>query len=174
MKTIAFLLAMLPLGLGPLGVAQSDPGLQHRPVGDPEGQRVAVVHEAGDKTVLPEDAYGLYRFSDHPNAFGEGLQIIEQFGEVSGYLTITDGRGSRAKYSSYLLSSVAGGGGHFAFATRAVHGVSYSFDGRVQRGPGMAPAQEGYYVLNGTLTARGQAGNPTQTRTITLSLTAQH
>jgi len=174
MKTIALSITILLLGLGQRGIAQSDPGLQHRPAGDPEGQHVAVVHEAGDKTVLPEDAYGLYRFSDRPNSFGEGLQIIEQFGEVSGYLTITDGKGSHAKYLSYLLSSVTGGGSHFAFATRAVHGVSYSFDGHLQRGPGMAPAQEGYYVLNGTLTTRDQAGNTTQSRAITLSLTAQH
>ena len=83
------------------GAAQSDPGLQHRPAGDPDSQHVTVVHEAGSKTVLPEDAYGLYRFSDHPSAFGEGLQIIEQFGDVSGYLTVPDGK-SRAKFFELL------------------------------------------------------------------------
>ena len=179
MKNTALWIAMLIPVAGQPGSAQpapgqSDPGLQHRPSGDPEGQHVTVVHEAGDKTVLPSDAYGLYRFSDHPNAFGEGLQINEQFGDVSGYLTITDGKGSHAKFSSYFLSQVTGGNSHFAFTTRAGHGVSYSFDGHVQRGPGMAPAQDGYYVLNGTLIAHDQAGNATQTRTVTFSLTAQH
>jgi len=174
MKTTALWIAMLIQMPGQPGSAQSDPNLQHRPAADPEGQHVEVVREAGSLTVLPENAYGLYRFSDRPKAIGEGLQIIEQFGDVSGYLTITDGKGSHTLYSSYFLSSVAGGNSHFAFTTRAVHGVSYSFDGHVQRGPGMAPAQEGYYVLNGTLTTRDQAGGAIQSRTVTFSLTAQH
>jgi len=157
------------------GAAQADnPGLQHRPSTEPDGQHVAVVREAGSKTVLPEDAYGLYRFGDHENAFGEGLQINEQFGDVSGYLTIPDGKGSHARFSSYFLSQVTGGNGHFAFTTRQVHGVSYSFDGRAQRGPGMSPAQDAFYVLDGTLNTLDQAGNVTQSRKITLNLTAQH
>jgi hypothetical protein len=173
MTKIAFLATMLISELI-AGAGQSgDPGLQHRPAGDPSGQHVAVVREGG-KTVLPEDAYGLYKFSDHESAFGEGLQINEQFGDVTGYLTVPDGKGSRAKFSSYFLSEVTGGNSHFAFTTRQVHGVSYSFDGHVQRGPGMAPTQDGYYVLNGTLTTRDQAGNATQNRTVTLTLTALH
>jgi hypothetical protein len=151
----------------------TSPGLQQRPAGDPDGQHVTVIREGG-KTVLPDDAYGLYRFSDHENAFGEGLQINEQFGEVSGYLTIPDGKGSHARFSSYFLTRVTGGNGHFAFVTRLVHGVSYSFDGHVQRGPGMSPAQDAFYVLDGTLNTLDQAGNTTQSRKITLNLTAQH
>jgi len=100
-----------------------NPGLQHRPAGAPADQSVKVTLEGG-KAVLPDDAFGLYRYADRPGEFGEGLQINQQFGEVSGYLSVAAGRG---KLATYFLSEVTGGdatgNGHFAFATRQVHGV---------------------------------------------------
>jgi hypothetical protein len=169
--TIALLIALVGTG-----VQQPEtPGLQHRPAGAPEDQSVKVVLEGG-KTVLPEDAFGLYRFADREGEFGEGLQINQQFGEVSGYFSITAGSKSRGKLLTYFLSEVEGGNGesHFSFTTRQVHGIWYSFDGKVSRGPGLNAAQDGFYMLDGALTTHDDVQKTTQNKTISLKLTAQH
>ena len=38
------------------------------------------------------------------------------------------------------------------FTTQIVHGIAFEFKGAVERGEGKNPADEGYYVLKGTLT----------------------
>ena len=151
------------------------PGLQRRPAGDPVDQTVKVVREGG-KTVLPEDAYGLYRFpsKEKRGNFGEGVQIEEQFGEVTGYLTIASERGGKDKLSSYFLGEVKGGNGHFSFSTREVHGLWYSFEGHVTRGSGASPSDDGLYVMEGTLTAHDDTAKTTRARNVSLKLTGQH
>ena len=65
--TLALTMALLS------GAQQSEnPGLQHRPAGAPADQSVKVTLEGG-KTVLPEEAFGLYRYADREGEFGEGL-----------------------------------------------------------------------------------------------------
>ena len=78
------------------GQQSENPGLQHRPAGAPADQTVKVVLEGG-KTVLPEDAFGLYRYADREGEFGEGLQINQQFAEVSGYFSVSSGSKSHGK-----------------------------------------------------------------------------
>jgi len=164
---LAFLTAFLAFQAGA-------PGLQQRPKGDPADQTVKVVREGG-QTVLPEDAYGLYRFpnkdSGKASNFGEGVQINEQFGEINGYVTVP---GPKDKLSSYFLSEVKGGNGHFSFETRQVHGIWYSFDGHVERGSGATAADDGYYQMTGTLTTHDETAKTTQDRAVTLKLTGQH
>lgn len=164
---LAFLTALLALQAG-------SPSLQQRPKGDPADQTVKVILEGG-KTVLPEDAYGLYRFPDKNSGkgsnFGEGVQINEQFGEVTGYVTIAGGKN---KMSSYFLSEVKGGNGHFSFETRQVHGLWYSFEGHVEHGSGSASSDDGFYVMTGVLTSHDETAKTTQDRAVTLNLTGQH
>jgi hypothetical protein len=157
-------------------VQQPDsPGLQHRPAGSPADQSVKVVLEGG-KTVLPEDAFGLYRYADREGEFGEGLQINQQFGEVSGYFSVSAGAKSHGKLITYFLSEVEGGAseGHFNFSTRQIHGVWYSFDGKVFRGPGMNASQDSYYLMNGNLVMHDDVQKTTQNKSVSLKLTAQH
>jgi len=171
LPTLALTIALLGAG------AQQDPGLQHRPAGAPADQTVKVTLEGG-KTVLPEDAFGLYRYADREGEFGEGLQINEQFGEVSGYFSVSAGAKSRGKLQTYFLSEVEGGdptgSGHFIFTTRQVHGVWYSFDGKVFRGKGATAADDAYYMMDGTLTMHDDVQKTTQNKTISLKLTATH
>jgi hypothetical protein len=164
---LAFLTALLALQAG-------SPGLQQRPKGEPADQLVKVVREGG-QSVLPEDAYGLYRFPDKDSGkssnFGAGLQINEQFGEISGYITVPGGKNTMA---SYFLSEVKGGNGHFSFATRQVHGLWYSFEGHVEHGAGATAGDDGYYQMIGILTAHDETAKTTQDRAVTLKLTGQH
>ncbi len=160
----------LALGVALLGggVQQSEnPGLQHRPAGAPEDHSVKVVLEGG-KSVLPEEAFGLYRYADREGEFGEGLQINQQFGEISGYFSVSAGSKDHGKLLTYFLSEVQGGttsgDGHFSFTTRQVHGIWYSFDGKVSRGPGLNAAQDGFYLLDGTLTTHDDVKKTTQNK----------
>lgn len=150
-----------------------DPGLQHRPAGAPADQTVKVTLEGG-KTVLPEDAVGLYRYADRQGEFGEGLQINQQFGEVTGYLSVSAGSKSHGKLLTYFLSEVTGGNaeGHFSFTTRQVHGIWYSFDGKAFRGTVANPTADGYYLMDGTLTTHDDVQKTTQNARISLKLTA--
>ncbi len=167
----------LALTIALLGAQQQpeNPGLQHRPAGAPADQSVKVTLEGG-KTVLPDDAFGLYRYADREGEFGEGLQINQQFGEVSGYFSVSLGPKSHGKLQTYFLSEVEGGdpSGHFTFTTRQVHGVWYTFDGKVFRGTGATAAADGYYMMDGTLTTHDDVQKTTQNKTISLKLTAMH
>jgi hypothetical protein len=160
------------------GAQQSEnPGLQHRPAGAPADQSVKVTLEGG-KTVLPDDAFGLYRYADREGEFGEGLQINQQFGEVSGYYSVSGGSKSHGKLLTYFLSEVEGGdpsgNGHFTFTTRQVHGIWYTFDGKVFRGKAANATEDGYYLMDGTLATHDDVQKTTQNKTISLKLTAMH
>ena len=43
-------------------------------------------------------------------------------------------------------------GHNLTFTTREVHGVSFSFKGKLARGDAQKPGEEGYWVIKGTLT----------------------
>jgi hypothetical protein len=172
-STLALTIAVLGGG----AQQPENPALQHRPAGTPADQSVKVTLEGG-KTVLPDDAFGLYRYADREGEFGEGLQVNQQFGEVSGYFSVSTGSKSHGKLLTYFLSEVEGGNpsgkGHFSFTTRQVHGIWYTFDGRVFRGKAANPIEDGYYLMNGTLTIHDDVQKTTQNTTVGLKLTAMH
>jgi len=43
-------------------------------------------------------------------------------------------------------------GNQIYFITKPVHGLRYEFKGKISRGPGRSPAEEGYFQIIGTLT----------------------
>jgi hypothetical protein len=163
--------------LGAGGQQPGNPALQHRPAGAPSDQTVKLVLDGG-KTVLPDDAFGLYRYADREGEFGEGLQINQQFGEVSGYLSVSAGSKSHGKLLTYFLSEVEGGDpsgkGHFSFTTRQVHGIWYTFDGKVFRGKAAIATEDGYYLMDGTLTLHDDVQKTTQNTAIGLKLISVH
>ena len=173
-QTLALMIALT--GQGTVQQTAPPPGLQQRPA-SPSEERPRVVVRNHAKSVLPEDASGLYRFGD-PDAgrgtnFREGVQINEQFGDVTGYLTIKSGSGKPA-FASYFFSRIEGGDGELSFTTKAVHGIWYSFEGKILRGPAATPADNGYYLLTGSLSTHDDTRQTTQQRTVTLKQTAVH
>src|SRR5271170_1908486 len=152
----------------------ASPSLQPRSK-SPADERPVVVLLNHAASVLPDDASGLYRFGDKEGMLAEGVQIDEQFGDVTGYLTTkASSDGGKGTLVGYFFSRVEGGGGDLNFTTKAVHGVWYSFEGKVVRGQGLSRAQDGFYLLEGVLIDHDDAGQTTQRQTISLKLTAQH
>ena len=159
------------------GAAQqpASPSLQARPA-NPSEERPTVVVRNHATSVLPDDGSGLYRFEDSGagkgSNFGEGVELDEQFGDVTGYLTVK-AQGGKVPLQAYFLNHIEGGGGDLSFTTKAVHGLSYSFEGKLVRGQGLTRAQDGFYVMQGELITHDESGQ-TQRRTISLKLTALH
>ncbi len=95
-----------------------------------------------------EDFSGLYEFLRE----GETLQLsVEEGQRLSGFITRfpEDDRGPKL---DHFFKDAKIQGNQVSFSTRTVHGVWFDFRGAVERGSGKTRADEGYYVLHGTLT----------------------
>ncbi len=157
------------------GSPQQGPPLLQPRTGSPADEHPTVVLRNHATRVLPEDASGLYRFGNQEAIIAEGVQIDEQFGDVTGYLTIKSSSDKgKSPIVAYFFSRVEGGDGDFSFTTKAVHGLSYSFEGKIVRGPGASRAQDGFYLMTGELLAHDDTRQTSQRRTISLKLAAQH
>lgn len=95
-----------------------------------------------------EDISGMYSFLHE----GEFLQInLEQQG-VSGYISRKgDLDSDREAFLDQFFSKASVQGHDVSFATRALHGVTFEFKGRFERGPARSKTEDGYYVIRGTL-----------------------
>jgi hypothetical protein len=82
---------------------------------------------------------------------GEFVQINLEGDLVTGFIS-RYGDGERAMFLDHFFKTAALKENQLTFTTRTVHGVWFDFKGRVQRAGGKSRAEEGYYVIKGTLT----------------------
>ena len=125
----------------------SDPSLRHR--GDPSTTDHPVVVKHGKfNSAIPEDASGEYMLGKP----GELVQITMQFGELSGYISRQgDGDSDSGTPLTFFFDKASVQGQEILFTTRQIHGIWYSFDGTIVRGPGKTHDEDGYYLLTGEL-----------------------
>jgi len=85
---------------------------------------------------------------------GEFIQItIEEKGKVSGFISrFGDTPSDKGSFLDQFFKSGRIEGGKLSITTEPVHGVWFTFEGTIGRGPGRKPEDEGYYVVRGTLT----------------------
>jgi hypothetical protein len=102
---------------------------------------------AQQPAATPDDLSGMYSFLQD----GEFVQISVQDGRLSGFIS-RYADGDKAQFLDHFFTDATINGQDLTFKTKVVHGVSYEFKGRVERGAGKARAQEAYYVVRGTLT----------------------
>jgi hypothetical protein len=104
-----------------------------------------------------QDYSGMYSFLKE----GEFVQItIEEKGVVSGFISrYGDSESDKGTFLDQFFKSGKIDGNKISFTTQSVHGVWFTFDGTVDRGPGAKPEDEGYFVLRGTLTRFTDAAN---------------
>lgn len=118
-------------------------GLATRAQGKPVPQEPpAIVPHAA------EDISGMYSFLKE----GEFLQITLEKDAVTGYISRmgeTDSDGGVFLDQFFAKADVQGH--DLSFTTRQLHGVWYEFIGKFARGTGKTKADDGYYVLRGTL-----------------------
>lgn len=73
-------------------------------------------------------------------------------GKVSGFVSrFGDLESDKGAFLDHFFSKGALAGSELSFTTRTVHGVWFEFTGKVERGPGKLKADEGFYIIRGTL-----------------------
>ena len=103
---------------------------------------------------LPNEASGSYALSPNPAEVieiilnGDGSDV-----RLQGYLTrMGDGVSDRGAPLTYFFARTTVNPTQLTFITRQVHGLWWSFAGKIDRGNAQMSTQKGYYFLNGTLT----------------------
>ena len=84
---------------------------------------------------------------------GEFVQVtVEDHGRVTGFVSrFGDSESDRGVFLDHFFKSGKLDANQLAFTTDTVHGVSFEFQGTVERGEGKSRGDEAYYVLKGTL-----------------------
>jgi hypothetical protein len=156
------MLLFLPLSLH--AQSATEPALHHR--GDPSTtDRPVVVKQGKVNTAIPEEASGEYMLG-HP---GELIEITMQFGELSGYISRQgDGESDSGTPLTFFFEQASVRGPELKFTTRQIHGIWYSFQGTIVRGPGKARSDDGYYLLTGELIQHDNAQKTEARRTVSL------
>ncbi|HTZ96181.1 MAG TPA: hypothetical protein VMB18_07280 [Terriglobales bacterium] len=97
-----------------------------------------------------DDYSGMYSFRKE----GEFVQItVEDASRVTGFVSrYGDGESDQGVFLNQFFKDGKLDGKKLSFTTETVHGVWFDFKGTVDRGPGKTLADEGYYILKGTLT----------------------
>jgi hypothetical protein len=92
---------------------------------------------------------GMYAFLRE----GEFVQItVEGKGRVTGFVSrFGDSDNDRGTFLDHFFKSGNINENQLTFTTQLVHGVSFEFQGTIERGPGKNPGDEGYYILKGRL-----------------------
>jgi hypothetical protein len=119
-------------------------------------------HPVEDKgAAAAEDISGMYSFLRE----GEFVQInLEQKG-VSGYISRHgDLDSDRGAFLDQFFSKAYVHGHDVGFATQPLHGVSFEFAGRFERGTAKSKTEDGYYVLRGALKEIVSDGKSTTSR----------
>ncbi len=98
---------------------------------------------------LPDDVSGTYTFLKE----GEYLQVNLEEGKVTGFVSrFGQLESDKGAFLDHFFDKASLVGNKLKFTTRKVHGVWFEFEGKVGRGEGKTPAEDGYIVLIGTLT----------------------
>jgi hypothetical protein len=72
---------------------------------------------------------------------------------LTGFVTrFGNGDADKDRLFDHFFKSGSLNGSRIKFVTRAVHGVAYEFEGKVERGDAASWAKDGYYVVRGKLT----------------------
>ena len=148
--------------------SQAQGGLATRSQGKPAQEETAAIapHAA-------EDISGMYSFLKE----GEFLQITLEKTAVTGYISRqgeSDSDNGVFLDQFFLKADVQGH--EVSFTTRQLHSVWYEFKGKFDRGPAKTKADDGYYVLRGTLkefTAASDKSVTSRSREVTFKLLAQ-
>ena len=111
----------------------------------------SLLGQTGAAPPVPADDYsGMYTFLRE----GEFVQItVEDAGNVTGFVSrFGDSDSDHGEFLDHFFKKGKLDHQDVSFTTDTVHGTWFEFKGRVDRGPAKTRAQEGYYVLKGTLT----------------------
>jgi hypothetical protein len=111
---------------------------------------VAQSRPAPQMTPSPADEYsGMYSFLQD----GEFVQVdFLPDGKISGFVSrYGELESDKGAFLDHFIKTGSWKEKQISFETAVVHGVWFGFKGTVERGPAKTRAEEGYYMLKGTL-----------------------
>ena len=132
---------------------QDGPALHKRSAAQPDAAPQPVV--ATGHSDLPSEAEGTYPLRDSDDKLGHAIELYFESGRLHGYMTERMNPDLHAAPVTLDFATTHVDGHLVEFATRVVHGTSYSFSGHLERGLVASPSLPGYYRLTGTLTEHG-------------------
>ncbi|HYX67873.1 MAG TPA: hypothetical protein VE825_01970 [Terriglobales bacterium] len=95
-----------------------------------------------------KDISGTYTFVRD----GETVQINVEADGVHGWITrFGESDSDKGQRIDQFFDKAALAGDQLSFTTKVIHGVWFEFQGKVARGPAKSRAEEGYFVIHGTL-----------------------
>ncbi|HEY7403564.1 MAG TPA: hypothetical protein VIB39_08585 [Candidatus Angelobacter sp.] len=104
-------------------------------------------HRAAPSTPA-DDISGMYSFMKE----GEFLQINLEEGRMSGYISrLGDSDSDRGVFLDQFFDKASVQDHEVSFTTKPLHGIWFEFKGKYVRGPAKSKAEDGYYLLRGTL-----------------------
>lgn len=111
---------------------------------------IAMGRQGAPAAPAQEDYSGMYTFLRE----GEFVQItVEDAGHITGFVSrYGDSASDQGAFLDHFFKQAKLEGHDLSFTTETVHGTWFEFKGKLDRGPAKTRAQEGYYVLKGTLT----------------------
>jgi len=127
------------------------------------------------KDTKPAPSYsGMYTFLKE----GEFLQVsVEDEAHVTGFVSrYGEGEKDQAEFVDQFFKSAKLEGNKLSFTTETLRGTWFEFKGTVERGEGKSSAEEGFYVLKGTLTQSTTAADKkvsSQTREVVFKMFPQ-
>jgi hypothetical protein len=119
-----------------------------------EGPRPIV----GDRAAVPTPASANHGTGDaaRPPVTAPGLDLtVGDFSKpraVTGFVSrFGDSESDKGTFLDHFITKGALYGDELTFTTKPLHGVWFEFKGKLERGAAKTRAEEGYYVLRGTL-----------------------
>src|ERR1700761_7403621 len=157
------LLALMPLEAQ---TRQPDPVLHRRDVNqvdDPFDTR------SSGRTILPIDASGDYALGSTG-----AISVELQPDRLSGFISrLGDRESDEGTPLTFFFATSRLSGQQISFITHQVHGVWWSFEGTIVRGPARTRDQQGYYLLEGRLVMHDVGTQTEQARMVSLPLARQ-
>ena len=150
----------------PLRAQQAPATGLHRRTSASADNSTAPVTVVKSSSTLPPDASGDYLLGSEP---GDVIQISLQRKELDGYVS-TKGEleSDRDAPLTLFFSRTMLDGPRLSFDTYQIHGIWFSFEGTIVRGSGSSKNEEGYYLLQGTLTKHNTAEKLSEPRKVNL------
>src|ERR1700691_3903201 len=167
---VSLLLLALALAGTPLWAQANAPNpVLHRRGYNQAGDDLDIRTRSSGRTVLPLEASGEYALGS-----GEMVDVELEPERLSGYITrLGDRESDQGTPLTFFFATSRLAGQRLAFTTRQVHGVWFSFDGTIVRGPARSRDQQGYYLLEGRLVMHDVDSRTEQTRMVSLPLARQ-
>jgi hypothetical protein len=121
------------------------------------------------RTILPIDASGAYALGSTG-----AISVELQPDRLSGFISrLGDRESDEGTPLTFFFATSRLSGQQISFITRQVHGVWWSFEGTIVRGPARSRDQQGYYLLEGRLVMHDVGTQMEQARMVSLPLARQ-